>query len=45
MSEQTYPATYRNEDGVELIANNDLQEHIYKREGFKLVVEKPAAKK
>lgn len=41
MSERTYPQTYRNEDGAELIANNEQQEHIYKREGFKLVVEKP----
>lgn len=50
MSEQLeleYPQVYRNEAGLELIARNDIQGHVFQREGFEAAgkYEEPAAKK
>lgn len=42
MSESTFPQSYRNADGVELIAKDDVQASVFEREGFKLV--KPTKK-
>lgn len=35
-----FPQTYRNEAGMELIAKDDVQAHVFKREGFELVEDK-----
>lgn len=45
MSEVQFPATYRSADGVELTARDDVQAHVFQREGFELVVEDKPAKK
>lgn len=43
MADVKYPQLYRNEDGVELEASNEMQAYVYEREGFKQV--KPTATK
>lgn len=40
MSEISYPATFKNADGVELIARDEVQASVFKREGFELVADK-----
>lgn len=42
-----FPQVYKNADGVELIARDDIQGHVFQREGFEPVgkYEEPAAKK
>jgi hypothetical protein len=37
-----FPKVYKNGDGVELIAINDIQAAVFEREGFKPVDEPPA---
>lgn len=40
-----YPKTFRNDDGVEITALNEIQAYVLEREGFKPVAaEKPARK-
>jgi hypothetical protein len=44
MSETQFPQTYRNEDGVELVANNEVQAAAFENNGFK-PVDKPNKRK